>query len=93
MPKYYVQSGPVQLVFDAMNARQAAVKAFEWTCERQSQIKASSALEHVLEAERLGYQCHDFILVGEKGFDEPEGEVFDTLDVVAAWQGEAFPWR
>ena len=51
------------------------------------------AFEHVLEAERLGWQLHDFILVGEQGFDEPDGQVFDTLDIVAAWQGQSFPWR
>ncbi|MBM4090642.1 MAG: hypothetical protein FJ276_14660 [Planctomycetes bacterium] len=92
MPKYYVESGPVKLVIGATNAKRAAVKAFQWSCDRQATIQAASPLEHVQAAEELGWQLHDTIRVGEQGFGHPDSDVFDTLDVVAIWQGYAFPW-
>ena len=55
MPKFYVQSGPVRLIFDATNAEQAAVMAFQWTCDKQAEIKAASPLDHTLIAEEQGW--------------------------------------
>ena len=92
MAKYYVESGPVKLVVDATNAKKAAVKAFQWSCDRQATIQADSPLEHVQAAEELGWQLHEIIHVSEIGFDRPDAQVFDTLDIVAIWQGYAFPW-
>ncbi len=92
MPKYYVQSGPVKLVVDARNAKKAAVKAFQWSCDKQSTIESESPLEHIQAAETMGWQLEDNVVVSERGFDSPNASVFDTLDVVALWQGYAFPW-
>lgn len=86
MPKYYVESGRVVLVLEARHAREAAVKAFQWTCDRQATIQAACPLEHVRVAERLGWQLHETIHVSERGFGQPDAEIFDTLDVVVAWQ-------
>ena len=36
MPKFYVESGPIRLIFDASTAEQAAVMAFQWTCDKQA---------------------------------------------------------
>jgi hypothetical protein len=91
MAKYYVQSGQVRLVLDAENATEAAVKAFQWTCDRQAGIEAGSPLDHVWQAEEQGWQLDDEIHVSETGFGS-DGEILDTWVIVAIWQGYAFPW-
>jgi hypothetical protein len=90
MPKFYVESSPVRLVIDAASARQAAIRAFQWSCDKQAEIRAASPLEHLLEAEQRGWQLDDEINVNEQGFGRLDGVSFDTLDVVAAWQRAAF---
>lgn len=92
MPKFYVESGPVELVLQAKNARQAAIKAFQWSCDRQASIQTDCPLEHVKLAEQLGWQLEETIHVSERGFRQADARDFDTLDIVAAWQGEAFAW-
>ena len=92
MAKFYVESGPVRLTIDAQDAKTAAVKAFQWSCDKQAEIDARSPLEHVIEAEQNGWQLHETIHVNEQGFGRFDGETFDTLEIVSVWQGEAFPW-
>jgi hypothetical protein len=92
MAKYYVRSGAVKLVFQARSAKQAAIAAFQWTCDRQATIEAGSPLEHVQIAEERGWQLEEVIAVSERGFEDADARAFDTLDIVAAWQGESFPW-
>ena len=86
MAKYYVQSGPVRLVLDAQTELEAAIKAFQWTCDKQATIDTDCPLEHVETAELNGWQVHEYIHVHEQGFDRGDAEEFDTLLVVAAWQ-------
>jgi hypothetical protein len=85
VPKFYVESGSVRLIFDAATAEQAAVMAFQWTCDRQAEIEAASPLDHVLEAEERGWQLGDEVRVNEQGFSRWDGEVFQTLDISEAW--------
>jgi len=85
VPKFYVESGPVRLIFDAATAEQAAVMAFQWTCDKQAEIEAASPLDHVLEAEERGWQLDDEVTVNEQGFGRWDGEVFETLDIFEAW--------
>lgn len=92
MPKFYVESGPVKLVLGAENAHEAAVKAFQWSCDKQATLDYASPLEHVQVAEELGWQLHETIEVSETGFQREDAISFDTLEIVAAWQGLAFPW-
>lgn len=92
MAKYYVESGAVKLVLQARSARQAAIAAFQWSCDRQATIEAESPLEHVQIAEQRGWQLEEKIAVSERGFGQFDALEFDTLDVVAAWQGAAYPW-
>jgi len=80
------------VVFDAKNATEAAVKAFQWTCDKQAGIEAESPLEHIWEAEERGWQLNDNIRVSEVGFGRVDADVFNTLEVVAIWQGCLFPW-
>jgi len=90
MAKFYVQSGPVRLVFGARNARQAAVKAFQWSCDKQVTIDTDCPLEHLRTAERNGWQLDETITVSERGFGPVGRLVFDTLEIVAAWQEASF---
>ena len=85
MPKFYVESGPIRLILDAATGEQAAVMAFQWSCDKQVEIQAESPLDHMLAAEDRGWQLWDEIAVNEQGFGRWDGEVFDTLDIVEAW--------
>ena len=85
MPKFYVQSGPVRLILDAETAQQAAVTAFQWTCDKQAEIEAVTPLDHLLEAEERGCQLADEVTVNEQGFARWDGEVFETLAIFEAW--------
>jgi hypothetical protein len=91
MPKFYVESGPVQLIFNADDARQAAVMAFQWTCDKQAAIDAATPLDHVIEAEERGWQLADGIVVNEQGFDRWDGDVFAMLDIFEAWLRSSSP--
>jgi hypothetical protein len=86
MAKYYVESGKVAVVLQATGMRDAAVRAFQWSCDRQATIEADSPLEHVRMAERMGWQLEEEVRVSEKGFGRLDARVFDTRDIVAAWQ-------
>ena len=91
MPKFYVESGPVRLIFDAPTAEQAAVMAFQWTCDKQAEIEAASPLDHMLEAEERGCQLGDEVAVNEQGFGRWDGEVFETLDIFEDWLRSPVP--
>ena len=92
MAKYYVESGQVRVVFDAETATEAAVRVFQWSCDKQAGIEAESPLEYLLEAEERGWQLDDEIRVSELGFGRDDALAFDTWDVVAIWQGAMFAW-
>ncbi len=92
MAKYYVESGQVQVVFDAENATEAAVRALQWSCDKQGGIEAESPLEHQWQAEEQGWQLDDVVWVSEIGFGRDDALSFDTMNVVAIWQGAMFPW-
>jgi hypothetical protein len=91
MPKFYVESGPVRLIFDAPTAQQAGVMAFQWSCDKQVEIQASSPLNHLLEAEQHGWQLVDEVQVNEQGFGRADGEMFQTLEIIEAWLRSPVP--
>jgi hypothetical protein len=91
MSKFYVESGPIRLIFDADTAERAAVMAFQWTCDKQVEIEAASPLDHVLEAEQRGWQLGDEVWVSEQGFGRWDGEVFETLGIFEAWLRAPLP--
>ena len=92
MPKYYVESGPVRLVVDAVDAEQAAIKTFQWSCDKQAEIHAQSPVEHLAAAEENGWQLSDVVRVNERGFYRfDDCEIFETLDIVMAWQSHTVP--
>jgi hypothetical protein len=92
MPKYYVESGRVRLVLDADTAEHAAVRAFQWSRQRQAGIYAEATSETIREAEALDWQFDDEIRVNETGFGPVQSVTFDTLDIAALWQGYTFTW-
>ena len=82
MPKYYVESGRVRLVFAARNAREAAGKAVSWSCQRQAEIYSQPAGDLIRDAEAVDYMLDGEITVNETGF-AGHGDVFDTVDIAA----------
>jgi hypothetical protein len=78
MAKYYVQAGWVRLVLDARTPRDAALKAMQWSCDRQAEVLAEPADDRIREAEILEWQLDDQITVNERGFSNSVGDVFDT---------------
>jgi hypothetical protein len=85
MPKYYVESGRVRLVLTADHAEQAAVKAFQWSCDRQAEVYSEPVGHLIRDAEALEYMLDDQIVVNETGFDGG-GKSFDLLDIAAEGQ-------
>jgi hypothetical protein len=83
MPKFYVQSGQVQVILDAQNAEQAAITAFQWWCERQAE-----AMFNVFDDDAEDRQLGNEMLVSEAGFGAGDAESFQTLDILMAWQVE-----
>ena len=84
MAKYYVQSGWVLLVLDARTARDAAVKAIQWSRAWQTEIYEEPERDGNREAEALDFQLDDEIQVSEVGFGSSRAEVFHILDLPAA---------
>ena len=82
MAKYYVQSGWVRLILGARTPRDAALKAIQWSCDRQAEILAEPADDRIREAEILEWQLDDQIAVNETGFGTSRGKVFDTVELV-----------
>ena len=84
MPKFYVQSGQVQVVLDAQHAEQAAITAFQWWCERQAEAMFDVFDDDDADDRQLGNE----MLVSEAGFGAGDAESFQTLDILMAWQVE-----
>ena len=89
MPKFYVESERVRLVLSADDAEQAAVKTFQWSCDRQAEVYSQPAGDLIRDAEAIDYMLDDQITVNETGFGG-QGETFDLLDIAAQWQGAIF---
>jgi hypothetical protein len=83
MPKFFVQSGQVQVILDAEDAEQAAITAFQWWCERQAE-----AMFDVFDDKSDDRQLGNEILASEPGFGAADAESFQTLDILMAWRVE-----
>lgn len=83
MPKFYVQSGEVELVTTAIHGRGAVIwgvhrtlsQSLPFLCDETTDVLALDGLT------RLG----DTIRVSEQGFDREDAVEFDTLDIVSEW--------
>jgi hypothetical protein len=83
MAKYYVQSGWVRLILDARTPKDAAVKAIQWSHDRQAEVFAEPADDRIREAEILEWQLDDHITVNETGFGSHGDRIFDTVELAA----------
>ena len=92
MPKFYVESGPARCVIDASNVEDTALRAFQWSCDGREGVLVPESLDEMAAAEFDGWELGEKMRVSEQGFGRPDAQVFDTLDLVAVWQGYAFPW-
>ena len=89
MAKYYVRSGWVRMVLDARTARDAAVKAIQWSVAGRAEIfgEPERDRDRMREVEALKFQLDDKIEVSEVGFRSGGGQVFDVLDLPAVRPG------
>jgi hypothetical protein len=83
MPKYYVQSGTLQVITTASDPRGAAI----WAVHRA----LSHSLPFVSDDPRcfappaMPQRLDEAILVSEQGFDHDDNYRFETLEIVGEW--------
>src|SRR6185295_6060577 len=83
MPKFYVQSGNIELVLQAHDSRCAAIWAVHRTLGQTLPFLCVEAEDFAALADitRLG----DAICVSERGFDRSDAAHYDTLEIVTEW--------
>lgn len=83
MPKFYVQSGNVELILQAHDSRCAAIWAVHRTLSQSLPFLCEEASDYAAIADltRLG----DLIAVSERGFDRDDAACFETLEIVTEW--------
>ena len=83
MPKFYVQSGGLEMVLQARDCRCAAIWAAHRTLSQSLPFLCAEPTDYAQLADltRLG----ETILVSQQGFDRDDAVVFETLDVVSEW--------
>jgi hypothetical protein len=83
MPKFYVESGTLQLVTTAANGRSAAIWAVHRTLSQSLPFLCDEPGVY-LELRPLT-RLAESVRVSECGFGQSAAEQFDTLDVVTEW--------
>jgi hypothetical protein len=83
MPKFYVQSGSLEMVLQAKDSRCAAIWAAHRTLSQSLPFLCDDVTDYtqIADLTRLG----DTIRVSQRGFGRPDAAVFDTLDIVSEW--------
>jgi hypothetical protein len=83
MPKFYVQSGNVEMVLQARDSRCAAIWAVHRALGQSLPFLCEDAGDYAAVADltRLG----EAICVSERGFDRGDARRYDTLEVVTEW--------
>jgi len=83
MPKFYVQSGNLEMVLQAHDSRCAAIWAVHRTLGQSLPFLCEDAGDYAALSDltRLG----DSVSVSQRGFDRGDADVFDTLDIVTEW--------
>jgi hypothetical protein len=83
MPKFYVQSGSLEMVLEALNSRCAAIWAAHRTLGQSLPFLCEEPADYsqLADTTRLG----DTMRVSQRGFDRHDALEFDTLDVVSEW--------
>jgi hypothetical protein len=83
MPKFYIQSGTLDMVLQARDSRSAAIWAAHRTLSQSLPFLCDDPADYTLLADltRLG----ETICVSQRGFDREDAAVYETLDVVSEW--------
>jgi hypothetical protein len=83
MPKFYVQSGNLEMVLQAHDSRCAAIWAVHRTLGQTLPFLCEDTNDYAVLADvtRLG----DCVTVSERGFDRPDADVFNTFDIITEW--------
>jgi hypothetical protein len=83
MPKFYVQSGRLEMVLQARDSRCAAIWAAHCTLSQSLPFLCENASDYAVLADftRLG----ETIRVSQRGFDRDDTMIFETFDIVTEW--------
>jgi hypothetical protein len=83
MPKFYVQSGRLEMVLEARDSRCAAIWAAHRTLSQALPFLCENESNYTLLADftRLG----ETIRVSQRGFDRDDTMIFETFDIVTEW--------
>ena len=89
MAKYYVESGTVQMITEAEDARGAALWAVHGAMEQVLPVCPDDPLTPAEKNERIrqrGCSVLDgTIRISEQGFGREDAETFDTVEVFVEW--------
>ena len=89
MPKFYVQSGTLQMVTEADDARGAALWAVHRCLEQVLPVCPDDPLTPQEKSERVQQRGCDVlgptIAVSERGLASHDAEQFDTTDLFVEW--------
>jgi len=83
MPKFYVQSGNLQLVLQAKDSRSAAIWAAHRTLSQALPFLCEDSEDYLQLADLT--QLGDTILVSQQGFSGRDRLEYPTLDIVEEW--------
>ena len=83
MPKFYVQSGSVEMILQAQDSRCAAIWAVHRTLGQSLPFLCEEAESYAALADIT--RLSDTIHVSERGFDRGDAAVYDTLEIVTEW--------
>jgi hypothetical protein len=83
MPKFYVQSGRLEMVLQARDSRCAAIWAAHRTLSQTMPFLCENESDYTVLADltKLG----ETIRVSQRGFDRDDAVTFATLDIVTEW--------
>jgi hypothetical protein len=83
MPKFYVQSGSLEMVLQANDSRCAAIWAVHRALSQSLPFLCDEPADYASLANltRLG----DTIAVSQRGFDDDDAATYHTLDILTEW--------
>ncbi|NLF71402.1 MAG: hypothetical protein GX575_20410 [Candidatus Anammoximicrobium sp.] len=89
MAKYYVESGTLQMITDAEDARGAALWAMHSAMEQVLPVCPDDPLTPAEKNERIRQRgcvvLDGAIRISEQGFGRPDAETFDTVGIFVEW--------
>jgi hypothetical protein len=83
MPKFYVQTGNLDVVVQAHDACCAAIWTVHRTLGQSLPFLCEESADYAALADLT--RLADTIKVSECGFDRPDADRFDTLEIVREW--------